>query len=170
MAAAPPATLDAAAIAARLPHAGAMCLLDAVLAWDADTLQATAHSHHSAANPLRLNGELPAASAIEYAAQATALHAALHAALVAASASDSPAAPRPGYLASARRVSLHVARLDDVPGALQVQVRCLAAAAHQASYEFRLATEQGTVLAEGRLSVVLDALPDAPAAPEALSP
>jgi predicted hotdog family 3-hydroxylacyl-ACP dehydratase len=51
---------------------------------------------------------------IEYAAQAMALHGALNA---------KPGVDgRPGFLASARSVRLHVARLDDVAGALIVQV------------------------------------------------
>ena len=158
-----PPQLDHAGIAARLPHAGAMCLLQAVHAWGADHLHASASNQADPQHPLRLNGELPAASAIEYAAQATALHAALMAeqaaAQAAATGSAPPPAPRPGFLASARRVALQVARLDDVPGALQVQVRCLAAAAHQASYEFTLRSAAGQPLAEGRVSVVLDSLP-----------
>ncbi len=143
--------LDHAGIAARLPHAGAMCLLDAVLAWTPQTLHGRAINQADPRHPLRLNGAagvLPAASAIEYAAQATALHAALLA------GPDAP--PRPGFLASARRVALHVARLDDQPGALHVHVQCTAAAADQAVYEFQLRNEVGAPLAEGRLSVVLN--------------
>lgn len=143
--------LDRAGIAARLPHAGAMCLLDAVLAWTPQTLHGCAVNQADPTHPLRLNGVagyLPAAAAIEYAAQATALHAALLA--------GPAAAPRPGFLASARRVALHVARLDDQPGALHVQVQCTAAAADQAVYEFQLHNDNGAALAEGRLSVVLD--------------
>ncbi len=143
--------LDHAGIAARLPHAGAMCLLDAVLACTPQTLHACAVNQAYLQHPLRLNGAagyLPAASAIEYAAQATALHAAL------AAGPDVP--PRPGFLASARRVALHVARLDDQPGALHVHVQCTAAAADQAVYEFQLRSAAGAPLAEGRLSVVLN--------------
>ncbi len=143
--------LDRAGIAARLPHAGAMCLLDSVLAWTPQSIHCCANNQADANHPLRLNGPagyLPAASAIEYAAQATALHAALLA------GPDAP--PRPGFLASARRVALHVARLDDQPGALHVHAQCTAAAADQAVYEFQLRNDASAALAEGRLSVVLN--------------
>ena len=39
-----------------IPHAGTMCLLDAVLAWDERTIHATSAGHARADNPLR--GEL----------------------------------------------------------------------------------------------------------------
>ena len=70
-------TLDRAGIAARIPHAGSMCLLHALLDWSATTIACSAVSHRDADNPLRDAHGLPAAAAIEYAAQAMALHGAL---------------------------------------------------------------------------------------------
>ena len=72
-----PTTLDRAAIAARIPHHGTMCLLDAVDAWDSESIRCRATSHRDPANPLRDAGSLPATAAIEYAAQAMAVHGAL---------------------------------------------------------------------------------------------
>ena len=66
--------LDKAAIAALIPHAGAMCLLDAVLAWDATTIACVASSHRSPANPLAGERRLDAVCGVEYAAQAMAVH------------------------------------------------------------------------------------------------
>jgi predicted hotdog family 3-hydroxylacyl-ACP dehydratase len=142
-----PTTLDAAGIAQRVPHSGSMCLLHSMQSWSADHITCTATSHSSANNPLRLNGSLCASAAVEYAAQAMALHGGLCAA--------PGAAPSAGFLASVRGVRLHVARLDDVPGALQVQANKLAGDSQQAMYGFELRSDDGTQLVEGRATVVL---------------
>ena len=88
--------LDRVAIAARIPHQGSMCLLDAVLAWDSGQIHCRASSHRQPDNPLRAAARLGAACGIEYAAQAMAVHGALLA--------PAGAPPRPGYLASVRSV------------------------------------------------------------------
>ena len=69
--------LDHAAIAARIPHAGRMCLLDRVLQWDARSIRCSATSHRDKDNPLREDGGLAALAGIEYATQAAAVHGAL---------------------------------------------------------------------------------------------
>ena len=69
-------TLDRAAIEARVPHAGVMCLLDTVHAWDALSIECSAAAP-GVDHPLARNGKVPAVVAIEYAAQATAVHGAL---------------------------------------------------------------------------------------------
>jgi predicted hotdog family 3-hydroxylacyl-ACP dehydratase len=155
-----PGTLDHAGIAARVPHSGAMCLLDRLLRWDADELECGIINHVDGAHPLRAPIEvvgnahgkvttmLPAASAIEYAAQAMALHAALKAA--------AGARPSRGFLASAREVHLFVDRLDTAPGPLRVLARRLAGDERQAIYRFALHDAPGRVLVEGRATVVLD--------------
>ncbi|WP_434735515.1 hypothetical protein [Candidatus Accumulibacter necessarius] len=76
-----------------------------------------ASSHTDPANPLRAEGRLGAASGIEYAAQAMAVHGALLA--------EASEPPRQGYLTSLRGVTLHVARLDDLPGELKVRAERL---------------------------------------------
>lgn len=146
-----PQALDHAGIAARVPHAGAMCLLDRLLAWDERRIECTALSHRDAANPLRDDGTLPAPAAIEYASQAMALHGTLSA--------PPGSTPRPGMLASVRGVRLHVARLDDVAGELQVRCERLAGDERQAMYAFSVAAAaDGRVLVDGRATVVLDAV------------
>jgi len=145
-------TLDAAGIAARIPHQGAMCLLDGLLDWSATHVLCRASSHADSANPLRSPAGLLAPVAIEYAAQAMALHASL--------AAPPGAPPSPGFLASARDVRLHVARLDESPGPLQVRAEQLAGDGHQALYRFTLHDAAGRLLVEGRAAVVLNqALP-----------
>ena len=140
--------LDRAAIAARIPHQGAMCLLAAVVDWSETAISCSAVSHSDPANPLRAAGRLGAANGIEYAAQAMAIHGALL-----ANVDDQP---RQGYLTSVRNVSLHVARLDDLPGALDVRAERLSGDANNILYQFSL-DHEGRCLLEGRAAVVLDA-------------
>ena len=142
-----PATLDHAGIAARVPHRGAMCLLDAMESCDADEIVCRIANQADAANPLRLDQRLPSASALEYASQAMALHGSL-------ATQGKP--PTSGFLASARDVRLHVAWLDDAPGPLRVRARRLAGDTGQAMYRFELRDAHHRLLVEGRTTVVLD--------------
>ncbi len=147
----PPVLLDHSAIAARIPHQGRMCLLQALHHWTADHIVCSASSHQDPANPLRAADVLWAACAVEYASQAMALHGVLSAA--------EGRAPRAGFLASVRGVQLRVPRLDTVPGALRVAAHRLAGDQRQASYRFELHSAAGALLVEGRASVILDAWP-----------
>ena len=140
--------LDHAAIAARIPHQGSMCLLDAVIDWSATAISCRAISHTDPHNPLRAEGRLGAAAGIEYAAQAMAVHGALLA--------DPGEGPRQGYLASVRGVRLHVARLDDLPGELGVEAERLSGDANNILYRFSV-SHAGRSLLEGRAAVILDA-------------
>jgi hypothetical protein len=54
-----------------------------------------------------------------------------------------------------RDVRFHTARLDLLPGELEVQVRRLAGAGSQVLYQFRVSSDAALV-AEGRAAVVLD--------------
>jgi predicted hotdog family 3-hydroxylacyl-ACP dehydratase len=143
-----PATLDRDGIAARIPHHGSMCLLAAVDGWDADAIRCRATSHRDAGNPLRDDAGLPATAAIEYAAQAMAVHGALVAA--------GDGAPRAGYLASVRSVELAVARLDDLADELEIRAERLSGNDAQILYGFTVSCA-GRRLASGRAAVILDA-------------
>ncbi len=151
-----PATLDRDGIAARIPHSGSMCLLDALLQWSPEQALCRATGHRDANHPLRSPGGLLSPVAIEYASQAMALHGALTAA--------PGSVPSAGFLAAARGVNLHVARLDDVPGPLLVSVTRLAGAEAQALYQFELRDETGRLLVDGRATVVLNTPLPRPAA------
>ncbi len=154
------ATLDHAGIARRVPHRGSMCLLDRLQHWTATEVHCTATSHGAPDHPMRTAGGLLAPCAIEYAAQAMALHGAL----VAESATGGHGEPGAGYIASVRGVRLHAARLDDIPGPLHVFAERLSGDERQVLYAFRLADEAGRGLAEGRAVVVLNTpLADRPA-------
>lgn len=143
-----PQQLDHAGIEACVPHRGAMCLLDRITAWSADSIEARVTGHRDPTHPLRTGSGLLASAAIEYAAQATAVHGAL-----CASAAGGAAAP--GFLASARDVRLATWRLDSLPGELVVCADRLAADAGQLLYAFAV-RHQGRDIASGRIAVVLD--------------
>lgn len=140
--------LDHAAIAARIPHQGSMCLLDTVIDWSANHIVCRAIGHTDTAHPLRAGGRLGAASGIEYAAQAMAVHGALVA--------GTDAAPRQGYLTSVRGATLHAERLDDLAGPLEVRAERLSGDAQHVLYGFTV-HHAGRCLLEGRAAVVLDA-------------
>lgn len=138
--------LDHSWIAAHIPHQGRMCLLDQVLAWDAQHIVCSANNHRNTDNPLRQFDRLGAACGIEYAAQAMAVHGAL------AAAQDEP--PRPGMLVSVRAVQLHTARLDDIAAGLEVAAERISGDASMLLYQFRVLAA-GRLLLDGRASVVL---------------
>jgi predicted hotdog family 3-hydroxylacyl-ACP dehydratase len=139
--------LNAAEIAARVPHSGTMCLLHALHeASDTHVLCSTT-SHHASDNPLRSASGLLSCHAIEYAAQAMALHGAMTA------AADAP--PQGGRLASVRGVKLHVPRLDTIDGSLFVHAERVAGDAGQAMYQFKLRDERQNTLVQGRATVLL---------------
>lgn len=143
-----PRTLDRDGIAQRIPHRGSMCLLERLESWDAQRIHCSTATHREPANPLRTARGLLAPNAIEYAAQAMALHGGLIA--------SEGQAPSAGYLASVRQVRFGVSRLDDVAGALQVHATRLSGDARQVLYEFRVADANDRNLAQGRAVVVLN--------------
>ena len=129
-----------------IPHHGAMCLLENVTAWDDTRIHATAISHRDAANPLRSNGILRAVHLCEYGAQAMAVHGGLL-------AQRDGRAAAPGMLVSLRAVKLHVARLDDLPGDLDVHADKLLDGGASWQYAFRVELG-GRLLAQGRAAVM----------------
>jgi predicted hotdog family 3-hydroxylacyl-ACP dehydratase len=142
--------LDHAWIAAHIPHHGSMCLLDEVLSWDLQRIACRSSSHCMPDNPLRAHGRLGAACAIEYAAQAVAVHGALL---------QCPPATGSGFgmLTSARRVEFALERLDHLPQPLQVNALRLHSDAVSALYSFAL-TDGERLLAQGRLSLLHGAI------------
>ncbi len=135
-------------IAQLIPHSGAMCLLDRVATWSDGEITCRAVSHTAPDNPLRNTTGLPASAGIEYAAQAMALHGALCA--------TAEGSPRVGYIAVLSRVRWHRARLDDLPGELQVIATRLAVSDSGSSYAFDVSHDGETVVA-GQALVALQA-------------
>jgi predicted hotdog family 3-hydroxylacyl-ACP dehydratase len=120
-----------------------MCLLDAVIRWsDANILCETA-SHREPANPLRRDGRLSAAHAVEYGAQAAALHGVL---------CDDFENPRL-LLAAARDLRLHHEYLEGLPAPLLVTAHLQMRAGGNAIYSFEVVAD-GAVIASGRVTLV----------------
>ena len=141
-------------IAQLLPHAGAMCLLDELLSCDPDTIRCRSQSHRRIDHPMRTEQGLGSANAIEYAAQAMALHAAVNASLhTPAVAAALPVARPHGVLASVRGVSLLVGRLDDIADDLIITARLHSGDALSAMYEFAVHAGDRQ-LVNGRASVL----------------
>jgi predicted hotdog family 3-hydroxylacyl-ACP dehydratase len=136
--------LNAAGIAALVPHHGSMCLLDRALAWDAAGITCATARHCDPANPLRRDGMLPAICGLEFAFQAMALHGAL-----------TSGAPQPrGFISSLREVVLGPGRLDDIAEDLQIEAVALVAEPGGSIYRFEIIAAGRSLLA-GQAAVIL---------------
>ncbi len=130
-------------IAARIPHAGRMCLLDRVLEWDERHIRCAAESHRDADNPLREGGGLPVWAGIEYAAQAAAVHGALL----------MGAGPRAGMLGKVQHVLPACEWLDRIAAPLVFEATLLHRDPSGGIYSFE-ARGDGALLLEGRLTLM----------------
>jgi predicted hotdog family 3-hydroxylacyl-ACP dehydratase len=122
-----------------------MCLLDEVIEWTPAGIRCRSESHRAPDNPLRAHGRLGAACGIEYAAQAMAAHQALL-------AGDSGFTSRSGLLASARGVTLAVARLDDIETSIFVSATYVHSDEAMVLYEFSV-SDATRVLLAGRATI-----------------
>lgn len=134
--------VDRTRIEQLVPHAGAMCLLDGVMRWDASSIACSAdaprHGH-----PLLRGGVLPAVAGCEYAAQAAAVHGALL---------DAASAPRAGMLAKLMDVELHLTNFARDEGAIRVCATLVSRADAGCIYSFAVAQQEEPVVS-GRLMV-----------------
>ncbi|WP_115051065.1 phosphotransferase [Xanthomonas arboricola] len=137
------------AIAALIPHQGSMCLWEELVVWDAQRIVLRSHAHRSDTHPLRADGRLRAVHLCEYGAQAMAVHGGLL-------GRESGRPVRPGMLVALRAVELHVAYLDELPGAIVCEAQVLLQGEDSQQYSFRL-THDEHLLAEGRATVMLGA-------------
>lgn len=133
-------------IARLIPHAGAMCLLDGVVAWDRDSIRCYSGRHRAPDNPLRQGGRLGILCGIEFAAQAMAVHGALAGAV--------GERPRAGYIASLREVTCRGNRLDALEGDLVISATRLVGDDDRVAYAFAIRCEAQELLA-GRATVLL---------------
>jgi predicted hotdog family 3-hydroxylacyl-ACP dehydratase len=133
-------------IAALIPHAGRMCLLEWVESWSEGRIQCRTDTHRDPQNPLRHEGALAAVHLAEYGAQAMAVHGGL---LERARG----AVARPGLLVALRDLRLHAARIDDIATPLTVRARRLLANADGWLYAFEVEAA-GRTLASGRAGVI----------------
>jgi len=119
-----------------------MCLLDVVQSWDATTIVCQAASP-TGDHPLARGPTVPAVVAVEYAAQAAAVHGALL---------DDSAAPRRGMLAKLTDVELADVALGAAGGTLVVIAELLSRADSGCMYRFEV-IERHVCIARGRLTV-----------------
>ncbi len=139
-------TIDRAGVARLVPHAGAMCLLDAVVTWDRDHIVCHTERHRAADNPLRAGDRLSAIHAIEFAAQAMAVHQRL--------AGERTDLPRYGLLVSVRQCAFFTDRLDTCALPLVIEATRVAATTEAFTYLFTVGQE-GAALVTGRASILL---------------
>ncbi len=132
-----------------LPHQGEMSLLESVINWDENNIVCLADSHHKPNNPLRKNNQLASVNAIEYAAQAMAIHSTLI-----SQQSKQDATPRVGFLATASKVKLLVERLDNLMDNISIHAHCLTASADGSLYEFSI-SHQHHIIVSGQAMVML---------------
>src|ERR1700761_4448329 len=132
------ATLDRDAIARMIPHAGTMCLLDHVIAWDASSIRCVSARHRLADNPLRHKGRLGILSGIEFAAQAMAAHGRLAGAIT--------AQPRAGMIASLRDIVCHADRLDACDADLVIDATLVMGDDDRVIYSFSIACAEQILL------------------------
>jgi predicted hotdog family 3-hydroxylacyl-ACP dehydratase len=128
----------------KLPHAGAMCLLEQVLEHDRDFIRCATASHRDPHNPLRRDGILSAVHGVEYAAQAAAAHGVL---------SDVLDGDATLLLGAVRDLDMRVARLDRLPAPLQVMAWLEARAGINAVYRFELSAHEH-IWISGRITLM----------------
>ena len=129
--------MDAAAIAALVPHAGAMSLLDGVVDCTPDAIECTARQPLHPDNPLLERGRLHAMALLEYGAQA----AAVHAAMAGGGTQPAWAGQRAAYLAAIRDLSVAGVWLGPDAEALQVTARCITSGTGGAIYGIEVAAQ-----------------------------
>lgn len=137
-------------LAGLIPHAGTMCLHDAVIEWDKDSVLCATQSHLRPDNPLRKNNKLSAIHAIEYGAQAMAVHGGLL-------AREQGKVLVPGYLAAVRNVELNCDYLDNINYDLLSTATQLMVQGGNLIYTFRLyyvADGSEVSVATGRVTVI----------------
>lgn len=146
------AVLDHRALEALVPHAGRMCLLDKVRCFDAERIECLAYAADDPGNPLRCAGHLHAVHAVEYAAQAMAVHGAL--------LQQGDAINGQGRLASVRNVRWGRRALDDRGGPLRIRCRRLGGDSSGVLFEFEVADAEGTLASgQGMIAFVAKAGP-----------
>jgi len=139
------------AIAELVPHGGAMCLLEELLAWDEEHVVVATRTHLAADHPLRRDGHLDPVHLCEYGAQAMAVHGGLL-------AHRQGERARPGFLVALRDVWLVAGTVECCASALEVTARRIHGDANGWQYAFEVCHE-GRPLASGRATVALLASP-----------
>ena len=130
-----------------IPHSGSMCLLDRVLEWDSRDILCETNSHLVRTNPLYSEGELSSVAAIEYGAQAMAIHGSLL-------SSKQTTEMQKSYLAAIRDVKFGVSWLHDINHPLTVRAERLLGDSQGKIYQFSLHA-LSSLLVQGRITVMM---------------
>lgn len=133
-------------LCALIPHAGNMCLLERIESWDEKNIVCTAHSHGATDNPLRSHGRLPAIHALEYAAQAMAVHGGL-------TARREGKQLLSGFLVAVRNVRFYFDRLDTFDDPLTIVATQLMALDNNQIYQAEVSAAS-RLIAEARLTTM----------------
>lgn len=130
-----------------IPHSDDMCLLDEVISWNKQKIHCLSNTHLDIHNPMRADNTLSAICAIEYAAQAMAIHGGLTA--------MAGKRPKAGYLASVRDIHCTRLRIDDLAGEMNIYAEQIMGDEMRVIYQFNLTIDALEIIS-GRATVVLD--------------
>ncbi len=129
-----------------IPHAGTMCLLDSVEDYDESQIVCSSMSHQRDDNPLLTKARLSSIHAIEYGAQAMAVHGGLL-------AQKDNKSIQQGYLVALRDIKLSCEYLDDLKNPLEVTAEKIMAQGTSLIYSFRVSSNNN-IVASGRVTVI----------------
>ncbi|MGZ8994790.1 MAG: hypothetical protein ACXW16_12310, partial [Burkholderiaceae bacterium] len=138
-------------IDALLPHAGRMRLVDRIVSYDEQRIVCESDSHRAADHPLADAGTLSIVVALEYGAQAMAIHGGL----LAAMAQPQRARARHGFLVAASDLKWSVDRLDTCASPLIIEAVSELRSDNHVAYRFEVRAADVTLF-RGRASVLLD--------------
>ena len=133
--------IEAGEISSLVPHAGDMSLIERVISFDDKQIVCETSTHLDPANPLRAWQRLSAINAIEYGAQAMALHGAL-------TGGDNDNS----CLVAARNVEIQIDYLDQLESYIRVCAELQMKDVNAAVYRFSVAHGED-VIAAGRLTI-----------------
>lgn len=131
-------------MAALVPHAGAMILLDQVMSHDAERVHCRTELGDLAQHPLAHDGILPATALAELGAQAMAVHGSL--------SEDNNAMPRRGHLVALAKLVLTVEQIVR-PLCLDIHAQRLGGNEGGQMYDFEV-RHGDQVLAQGRATIM----------------
>jgi predicted hotdog family 3-hydroxylacyl-ACP dehydratase len=123
-----------------------MCLLESVLTWDEESVRCQTTTHRNTNNPLRSRDQLAVVHALEYGAQAVAIHGGLL-------AREKGLRIPPGYLAAIRNAEFKVQRLDEIESDLIIEAKQLAADGGNLIYHFSIEAE-GDIIVSARATII----------------
>lgn len=152
-----PQRMTAAEFGRFLPHKPPMLLLETVEAWNAESIECTASSQNDAQNPLRINGRVSSVHAMEYGAQAAAIHLSLmaNAAVEPVAELEAYSPDRVVFLGIVRDFELAEQYLDEQPGSV-MQIRSDLVSIAPRVFQYRVSAHIADKLcAQGIISLIV---------------